>query len=151
MAKKLLFKSLIFTSILSMVFGVANQSAISKTATQKQQQKQLLAQSVTKYTCESYSDLNGSLKYRISPNIAGSFSRYNAKRARTECLVPISAFSNCKYKNSDSKGNWMSCGKVPKQDGARFTINYGGNGEKVEDSAGNEYRVFKVDTVFTLN
>ncbi len=71
MAKELPLKSLIFTSILSMVFGVVNESAIGKAATpviatQNQQKTQLLEKYCFNFTPgygENVEDRNTGKKY----------------------------------------------------------------------------------------
>jgi hypothetical protein len=68
-----------------------------------------IAQAKTIYRCESYTRVDGTSAYRVSPSIAGSFGSSNPRELYRQCLVPVKK-KQCSYKDTSNDNKWYKCG-----------------------------------------
>ncbi|MFM6061309.1 MAG: hypothetical protein ACKPAE_02330, partial [Microcystis panniformis] len=103
-----------------------------------------LAQAKTIYQCESYTRLDGTSAFRVSPSISGSFTGPYLMGGRVSvqsCFVPVTK-KQCFYKLNEpglTPHRWHKCGETW-VNGFRFKTDMG-NGEIVEDKNGKKYHV----------
>jgi len=75
------------------------------------------AQAKTIYRCESYTRIDGTSAYRVTPSIAGSFGFFNQANVFVQCFVPVTR-KQCFYKDNNK---WYNCGDTEKRIRARKT------------------------------
>ena len=107
-----------------------------------------LAQAKTIYQCESYTRLDGTSAFRVSPSISGSFGLFNPANVSRNCFVPVTQ-KRCSYKGPASDNKWYKCGRTPALDRRKFDFSQG-IGEIVEDNNGKKYHAFSSVVQFTF-
>jgi hypothetical protein len=106
-----------------------------------------IAQAKTIYRCESYTRVDGTSAYRVSPSIAGSFGSSNPRELYRQCLVPVTK-KQCSYKDTSNDNKWYKCGDTGVRPG-EFDFRKG-IGEIVEDNNGKKYYAFNSVVQFTF-
>jgi hypothetical protein len=69
------------------------------------------------YKCESYTRIDGTSSYRVSPSISGSFGFFNQANVFVQCFVPVTR-KQCFYKDNNK---WYKCGDTENRIRARET------------------------------
>ncbi len=102
------------------------------------------------YKCESYKTINGQWRYRISPELQGSFGKAPNSPSLMSCFIPVSN-KKCRYNHNTGDG-WLECGKCKKSPSDPFNFCLGeGYGEIIEVPNGSRYRAFMTETSIVLD